>query len=114
MVFFLTLFLWWLCATPHDSDLKIPYFWAGSKAYDLVAGAAGLQSSYFLTREEALRIFPLLKEPGLSGAMVYYDGMSSQQLFAAPNRLLMFPTSVPMCNQASISMVTIPQSLSFN
>jgi glycerol-3-phosphate dehydrogenase len=62
-------------------DLKIPYFWAGSKAYDLVAGKAGLQSSYFLTRDEALRIFPLLKEPGLSGAMVYYDGKQAAVFF---------------------------------
>ncbi len=52
----------------------IPYFWIGSKAYDLVAGAAGLQSSYFLSRSKALKIFPMLKSDGLSGAMVYYDG----------------------------------------
>jgi glycerol-3-phosphate dehydrogenase len=55
----------------------IPYFWAGSKAYDLVAGGSGLHNSYFLSRQEALEIFPLLKSEGLSGAMVYYDGMQN-------------------------------------
>ena len=52
----------------------IPYFWIGSKAYDLVAGSAGLQGSYFLSRSKALKIFPMLKSEGLAGAMVYYDG----------------------------------------
>lgn len=52
----------------------IPYFWVGSKAYDLVAGSAGLQGSYFLSRSKALKIFPMLKSDGLAGAMVYYDG----------------------------------------
>lgn len=53
----------------------IPYFWVGSKAYDLVAGSAGLQGSYFLSRSKALKIFPMLKSEGLAGAMVYYDGI---------------------------------------
>ena len=52
----------------------IPYFWVGSKAYDSVAGSAGLQGSYFLSRYKALKIFPMLKSEGLAGAMVYYDG----------------------------------------
>ena len=52
----------------------LPYFWVGSKAYDLVAGSAGLQGSYFLSRYKALKIFPMLKSEGLAGAMVYYDG----------------------------------------
>ena len=51
----------------------IPYFWVGSKAYDLVAGSAGLQGSYFLSRSKALKIFPMLKSDGLAGAMVYYE-----------------------------------------
>lgn len=58
----------------------IPYFWVGSKAYDLVAGSAGLQGSYFLSRSKALKIFPMLKSEGLAGAMVYYDGKSQKGL----------------------------------
>lgn len=56
----------------------IPYFWVGSKAYDLVAGSAGLQGSYFLSRSKALKIFPMLKSEGLAGAMVYYDGKKTR------------------------------------
>lgn len=52
----------------------LPYYWAGTKAYDLVAGSRGLESSYLLTKTKALKEFPMLKSDGLVGAVVYYDG----------------------------------------
>ncbi|KAJ9088105.1 mitochondrial glycerol-3-phosphate dehydrogenase [Entomophthora muscae] len=60
----LPIYRWW----------QVPYFWAGSKVYDILSGAEKLQSSYFLTREKALEAFPMLKKDELVGAMVYYDG----------------------------------------
>jgi glycerol-3-phosphate dehydrogenase len=51
---------------------KAPYFWAGTKVYDLLAGKENLESSYFLTRGKALEAFPMLKGDGLAGALVYY------------------------------------------
>ncbi|KGG52913.1 hypothetical protein DI09_125p30 [Mitosporidium daphniae] len=53
----------------------VPYFWAGSKAYDLIAGTQGVSTSYFMSRTKAIEAFPLIKQEGLAGAMVYYDGM---------------------------------------
>ncbi|KAJ3217230.1 mitochondrial glycerol-3-phosphate dehydrogenase [Dinochytrium kinnereticum] len=53
---------------------KIPYYWAGSKAYDVLAGSEGLSRSYFLGKRKALEAFPMLKPDKLVGAMVYYDG----------------------------------------
>lgn len=53
---------------------KVPYYWAGSKAYDILAGGESLESSYFLTKTRALEAFPMLKKDSLKGAMVYYDG----------------------------------------
>ncbi|KAI9342740.1 FAD dependent oxidoreductase-domain-containing protein [Zopfochytrium polystomum] len=53
---------------------KIPYYWAGSKAYDFLAGGEGLSHSYFLSKRRALEAFPMLKADRLAGAMVYYDG----------------------------------------
>lgn len=53
---------------------QIPYFWLGSKAYDLVAGGQGLEASYFMGRSQSLAAFPLLRRDSLVGAMVYYDG----------------------------------------
>lgn len=60
---------------------KAPYFWAGTKCYDLLAGKENLESSYFLTRGRAIEAFPMLKGKGLAGALVYY-GMNEQYLKA--------------------------------
>jgi glycerol-3-phosphate dehydrogenase len=58
---------------------EVPYFWAGLKAYDAVAGTAGLTMSRFVSAAEARRQFPTLAEKGpgghsLKGTIVYYDG----------------------------------------
>lgn len=53
---------------------KVPYYWIGIKAYDLVAGSKTVKSSYYLTKNEALEIFPMLKKDKLVGAIVYHDG----------------------------------------
>ncbi|KAF9975888.1 mitochondrial glycerol-3-phosphate dehydrogenase [Actinomortierella ambigua] len=60
----LPIYKWW----------QVPYYWVGSKAYDLLAGHQRLESSYFLTKGKALEAFPMLKNDKLVGAMVYYDG----------------------------------------
>lgn len=53
---------------------QVPYYWVGIKAYDLVAGDQTLKSSYFISKEKALELFPMLKKEKLCGAIVYYDG----------------------------------------
>jgi glycerol-3-phosphate dehydrogenase len=58
------LYKWW----------QLPYYWAGVKAYDALAGRANLESSYMLTRGRALQAFPMLNDADLKGAVVYYDG----------------------------------------
>ena len=54
----------------------MPYYWAGIKMYDLVAGIQNLKSSYVLSKTKALELFPMLKKDKLVGAIVYYDGGS--------------------------------------
>ena len=53
---------------------QVPYFWAGIKAYDFVSGQECIKSSYYLNKERALELFPMLKRDRLKGAIVYYDG----------------------------------------
>lgn len=53
---------------------KVPYYWVGIKAYDLVAGSKTVKSSYYLSKNDALEIFPMLKKDKLVGAIVYHDG----------------------------------------
>ncbi|KAK5116634.1 hypothetical protein LTR62_007308 [Meristemomyces frigidus] len=66
---------WLPIMIPVQKWWQAPYFWAGTKFYDLLAGSENIESSYFLTRSKALDAFPMLKKEGLFGALVYYDGM---------------------------------------
>ncbi|ORX98526.1 FAD dependent oxidoreductase-domain-containing protein [Clohesyomyces aquaticus] len=65
---------WLPIMIPIDKWWKAPYFWAGTKFYDFLAGKENIESSYFLTKSKALDAFPMLKKDGLFGALVYYDG----------------------------------------
>jgi glycerol-3-phosphate dehydrogenase len=65
---------WLPIMLPLDKWWKAPYYWAGTKCYDLLAGSEGIETSYFLTKSKALDAFPMLKKTGLVGALVYYDG----------------------------------------
>nr|KAG5714785.1 hypothetical protein BaRGS_000273 [Batillaria attramentaria] len=60
----LPVYKWW----------QLPYFWAGIKMYDVVAGRQVLKPSYLLSKSKALELFPMLKKDRLVGALVYYDG----------------------------------------
>uniref|UniRef100_A0A667XT64 Glycerol-3-phosphate dehydrogenase, mitochondrial n=1 Tax=Myripristis murdjan TaxID=586833 RepID=A0A667XT64_9TELE len=60
----LPVYKWW----------QLPYYWAGIKMYDVVAGTQCLKSSYVLSKTKALELFPMLKKDKLVGAIVYYDG----------------------------------------
>ncbi|MCJ1302814.1 mitochondrial glycerol-3-phosphate dehydrogenase [Hypocenomyce scalaris] len=66
--------MWLPIMLPIEKWWQAPYFWAGTKVYDFLAGSEGIESSYFLTKSKALDAFPMLKKNGLFGALVYYDG----------------------------------------
>ncbi|KAL8733075.1 MAG: hypothetical protein Q9181_003713 [Wetmoreana brouardii] len=65
---------WLPIMIPVQKWWQAPYFWAGTKFYDFLAGAEGIESSYFFTKSRALDAFPMLKKENLFGALVYYDG----------------------------------------
>jgi glycerol-3-phosphate dehydrogenase len=54
---------------------QVPYYWAGSKLYDILAGKENMKSSYLMSKGKALETFPMLNSTGLIGAIVYYDGI---------------------------------------
>ncbi|KAH1001728.1 hypothetical protein HUJ04_005707 [Dendroctonus ponderosae] len=60
----LPVYKWW----------QVPYFWFGIKMYDVVAGSKTLKNSYYLSKKNALELFPMLKGNALCGGIVYYDG----------------------------------------
>ncbi|KAL4399522.1 mitochondrial glycerol-3-phosphate dehydrogenase [Malassezia pachydermatis] len=58
---------WWL----------IPYYYAGTKLYDMIAGRENMGNSYIVGREKALELFPMLRSHNLAGGVVYYDGQQN-------------------------------------
>jgi glycerol-3-phosphate dehydrogenase len=65
---------WLPIMIPLQKWWQAPYFWAGTKVYDWLAGSEGIETSYFLTKSKALDAFPMLRKDSLIGALVYYDG----------------------------------------
>ncbi|KAL0961472.1 hypothetical protein HGRIS_006416 [Hohenbuehelia grisea] len=53
---------------------QVPYYYAGCKMYDILAGKENMETSYLMSKGKALETFPMLKSDGLVGALVYYDG----------------------------------------
>jgi glycerol-3-phosphate dehydrogenase len=51
-----------------------PFYGAGMKVYDLLAGKLGLGPSKHLSKEETLKRIPTLEPEGLRGGVVYFDG----------------------------------------
>ncbi|RDW76210.1 glycerol-3-phosphate dehydrogenase GUT2 [Aspergillus mulundensis] len=65
---------WLPIMVPVQKWWQVPYFWAGTKCYDWLAGSEGIESSYFLPKSKAIEAFPMLRKDNVLGAMVYYDG----------------------------------------
>ena len=51
-----------------------PFYTIGMKVYDMMAGKLGLGPSVRITKEETLEAIPNIKEQGLRGGVIYYDG----------------------------------------
>lgn len=51
-----------------------PFYGAGLRVYDMLAGKLGLGPSKRVSKEETIRRIPTLRDTGLKGGVVYYDG----------------------------------------
>ena len=60
--------------TPLYGRLEAPYYRTGLRLYDNLSGKACIRKSYFVARSGAIDLFPLVKQEGLRGGVVYYDG----------------------------------------
>jgi glycerol-3-phosphate dehydrogenase len=59
---------------PNYEWWEAPFYGVGLRLYDLLAGKYGFGSSRNLNKEETLERLPALKQEGLRGGVVYYDG----------------------------------------
>ncbi|MDD2925355.1 glycerol-3-phosphate dehydrogenase/oxidase [Rhodoferax sp.] len=64
MPFVMPAYKWW----------ETPFYGAGLKMYDVLAGHAGLGKTELLSRGETLAYLPTLREQGLKGGVKYWDG----------------------------------------
>lgn len=64
MGFVIAAYRWWTA----------PFYGLGLKVYDLLAGRLSLRHSRFVSKAEALRHAPSLKQKGLKGGVLYFDG----------------------------------------
>jgi glycerol-3-phosphate dehydrogenase len=53
---------------------ELPFYGTGLKAYDALAGRAGLGPTEFLDRQETLALLPTARAEGLKGGIQYWDG----------------------------------------
>jgi glycerol-3-phosphate dehydrogenase len=60
--------------TPLYTWMDVPYYLTGLKLYDWISRRASLGASSYISATHALERFPMLKQEGLKGAVVYYDG----------------------------------------
>ncbi|XP_077997220.1 glycerol-3-phosphate dehydrogenase, mitochondrial-like [Glandiceps talaboti] len=88
----LPVYKWW----------QLPYFYAGIKAYDIVAGKQCLKSSYFLSKSKALELFPMLKKEALVGAIVYYDGQHNDARMNIAIALSAARMGATLCNHTEV------------
>ena len=59
---------------PSYKLLDTPFYGAGLKMYDALAGKAGLGSTEFLSRDKTVRYLPTVRTDGLKGGVKYWDG----------------------------------------
>jgi glycerol-3-phosphate dehydrogenase len=59
---------------PRYDWWEAPFYGVGLKIYDLLAGKYGFGPSQLLSREETLQRLPNIKQDGLRGGVVYFDG----------------------------------------
>ena len=59
---------------PSYKFWETPFYGAGLKIYDALAGKAGLGRTAFLTRRETLACLPTVRPKGLKGGVKYWDG----------------------------------------
>ena len=59
---------------PNYDWWEAPFYGMGLKVYDMLAGKYGFGKSRLLSKEEILEEIPTIKQDGLRGGVLYYDG----------------------------------------
>jgi glycerol-3-phosphate dehydrogenase len=89
--------------TPLYRWFDVPYVFAGLKFYDILSGKQNIGHSRLLSRKEALRRFPGLKQEGLKAGVLYYDGQFHDARMALSLALTAEQQGAVICNHVAVS-----------
>ena len=67
---------------PCYRALDLPFYWAGLKAYDTLAGRKGLGKTALINPCKTRRLLPNIRQKGLKGSVQYWDGQFDDARFA--------------------------------
>ena len=92
--------------TPLYRWFDIPYVFSGLKLYDLLSGKRHIGHSRLLSRQEALRRFPMLKAEGLKAGVLYYDGQFHDARLALSLALTAKQHGTTIANQVAVTAIS--------
>jgi glycerol-3-phosphate dehydrogenase len=84
---------------------QTPFYGAGLKLYDLMAGRAGLGRTAFLSRAETLAALPGVNPQGLRGGVRYWDGQFDDARLALALALTAEAAGARVINYAKVTSV---------
>src|SRR6202166_2679715 len=91
---------------PNYDWWEAPFYGLGLKLYQLLAGKYGFGISRILSKEETLEHIPTLKQEGLRGGAVYYDGQFDDALLIIHIVATAFEQGATLLNYAEVTGLT--------
>jgi glycerol-3-phosphate dehydrogenase len=91
---------------PNYDWWEAPFYGLGLKLYQLLAGKYGFGISRILSKEETLAHIPTLKEDGLRGGAVYYDGQFDDARLLIHMVFTAFEQGATLLNYAEVTGLT--------
>lgn len=89
-----------------------PYYYLGAKAYDFFAGNDGvLEPSYWITYLEAREKFPMLKQQGLKGGVVYFDGQHNDSRMCLGIALTAAAKGAVLANHVEVTSMNVDSNV---
>ena len=93
--------------TPIYKTQDVPYYWAGLKAYDALAGKSeSFPRSHYISVQDVKAKFPAIKKENLKGGVVYYDGMFNDARLAIALARTAQESGAVLVNYAQVSGLT--------
>ena len=91
---------------PNYDWWEAPFYGLGLKLYQLLAGKYGFGTSRILSKEETLAHLPTLKQEGLRGGAVYYDGQFDDARLLIHMVFTAFEQGATLLNYAEVTGLT--------